>query len=152
GTDLVVGAGKDGVLYVLDRNAMGKAVGDFTKLKAPPVFFTFDPDPSIDAFKNASPTGNLDFKPSPGFKTHHLHGSPICWKSDAHGPMLFAWGENGALRAFTLSATGEAKLLAHGAELASENLADPDNQTLGGMPGGMLALSSNGGTAGVIWA
>jgi hypothetical protein len=38
----VLGAGKDGVLYVLDRNKMGcKAVGDFSKLKAPPVSHTF---------------------------------------------------------------------------------------------------------------
>src|SRR6202030_4769699 len=29
GTDLVFGAGKDGVLYVLDRNNMGKSIGDF---------------------------------------------------------------------------------------------------------------------------
>jgi outer membrane protein assembly factor BamB len=152
-SDLVLGAGKDGVLYVLDRNNMGKAIGDFSKLKAPPFFFTFDPDPSIPAYKNADPAGDLDFQPMLGVKTHHLHGSPAYWKSTVHGPMLFVWGENGNLRAFTLDiATGKAKLLAHGAEFASENLANPANRSLGGMPGGMLAISANGENDGIVWA
>jgi outer membrane protein assembly factor BamB len=152
-TGLVLGAGKDGVLYVLDRNNMGKAVGDFSKLKAPPIFFTFDPDPNIPAYKNADPAGDLDFQPMLGVKTHHLHGSPAYWKSAAHGPMLFVWGENGNLRAFTLDiASGKAKLLAHGAEFASEDLANPANHSLGGMPGGMLAVSANGENDGIVWA
>jgi hypothetical protein len=48
-TTLVLGAGKDGVLYVLDRNDMGKSIGDFSKLKAPPALLTFDPDQSSAA-------------------------------------------------------------------------------------------------------
>jgi len=152
GLNLVVGAGKDGVLYVLDKDNFGKAVADFSKLKAPPVFFTYDPDPAIAAFQQASPVGNLDFKPMLGMKTHHLHGSPIYWKSAAHGHMLFVWGENGALRAFSLNASGQAKLVAQGSELASENLADPENNSLGGMPGAMLALSSKGDVNGIVWA
>ena len=152
GTGLVLGAGKDGVLYVLDKNKMGKVVGDMSKLKVPPSFFTFDPDGSIPAYAHASPDGNLDFKPMQGVKTHHLHGSPVYWSSSQHGPMLFAWGENGALRAFSLDASGKTKLLAHGKELASAKLADPNNPSLGGMPGAMLALSANGGADGVLWA
>ena len=153
GTDLVLGAGKDDMLYVLDRNHMGQAVGDLSKLKAPPIFFTFDPDPSIPAYKNANPAGDLDFQPMLGVKTHHLHGSPAYWKSAAHGPMLFVWGENGNLRAFTLDTTsGKAKLLAHGAEFASEDLANPANHSLGGMPGGMLAVSAHGEDDGIVWA
>ena len=92
----MIGAGKDGVLYVFDRNNLGKAIDDPSKLKAPPIFFTFDPDQSINSYKNASPTGNLDFAPILGVKTHHLHGSPVYWKSTAFGSMLFVWGENGA--------------------------------------------------------
>ena len=147
-SNLILGAGKDGVLYVLDRGNLGKAIGDFTKLKAPPVFLTFDP--SSPVYDGASPTGNLDFKPQQGLKTHHLHGSPVYWVSSQHGPMLFAWGENGELRAFSLDSADRAKLLAHGTELASGPLATaPGN--LGGMPGGMLTVSANGQSDGIVW-
>ena len=150
GTNLVLGAGKDGVLYVLDRNDMGKSVGDFSKLKAPPTFLTFDPDPNSPAYQGASPVGNMDFKPQPGWKTHHLHGSPVYWISAKHGPMLFAWGENAELRAFAFNSSGRVNLLAHGSELASGPLATaPDN--MGGMPGGMLTLSANGQKSGIVW-
>ena len=150
-TDLLIGADKDGVVYVLDRRNLGRVVGDFSKLKAPPAFFTFDPNRSIPAYRNASPSGDLDFKPSVGVKTHHMHGSPVYWVSGMHGPMLFAWGENAELRAFALSPSGRIQLLAHGSEIASADLASSPN-SLGGMPGGMLTVSSNGGKDGVIWA
>ena len=92
----------------------------------------------------------MDFKPQPGWKTHHLHGSPVYWVSAKHGPMLFAWGENAELRAFAFDPSGHVKLLAHGSELASGPLATaPEN--MGGMPGGMLSLSANGQNNGIVW-
>jgi len=151
GTNLLMGADKDGVLYVLDRNNLGRTVGDVTKLKAPPTFLTFAPDQSVSAYHNASTTGNMDFKPSPGVQTHHLHGTPVFWISAAHGPMLFAWGENSELRAFAVKPSGQVVLRAHGAEIASAKLA-ADKSTMGGMPGGMPTLSANGGETGVVWA
>jgi outer membrane protein assembly factor BamB len=68
--------------------------------------------------------------------------------------MLFDWGENEFLRAWTLNtSTGVATFLAKGAELASAQLADPTHPGLGGMPGGMLALSANGNQSntGIVW-
>jgi outer membrane protein assembly factor BamB len=153
GTNLLLGAGKDGVLYVFDRTNLGKSVNDPRKLKAPPIFFTFDPDPTISSYKNASPTGNLDFIPALGMKTHHLHGTPVFWRSKALKSMLFVWGENGSLRAFSFDeSTGVAKLLAQGTDVASATLADPRRQGFGGMPGGMLSLSADGGANGIVWS
>jgi hypothetical protein len=69
--------------------------------------------------------------------------------------MLFDWGENECLRAWALNATsGVATFIAKGTEVASADLADPQNPSLGGMTGGMLTLSANGNQkhTGVIWA
>jgi outer membrane protein assembly factor BamB len=152
GTSLVLGAGKDGILYVLNRNNFGKVVGDFSKLKVPPTFLTYEPDSNVLAYRDASPiSSQQDYKPMLGVKTRHLHGSPLYWNSQVHGPMIFVWGENGTLRAFSLDPTGKTKLIAHGADVASADLADPTNNSLGGMPGGMLAASSHGLRDGIIW-
>lgn len=152
GTSLLLGAGKDGVLYVLDRNNLGKAVGDFGKLKAPPSFFTWTPDPAVPSYAGATPQGNLDFKPALGVKMRHLHGTPVYWKSADRGPLLFVWGENGPLRAWSLEPSGKTTHLARGAEIASAALADPTAMNMGGMPGGMLTVSANGGSDGIVWA
>src|SRR5262249_40838981 len=136
---------------VLDRANLGKTIGDPSRLKAPPIFLTFDPDPNVLQYRNASPVGNMDFKPSPGVKTHHLHGSPVYWNSAAHGPLLFAWGENAELRASPLAPSGKATLLAHGSEVASAAMANAP-QSMGGMPGAMVTLSANGRADGIVWA
>jgi len=78
----------------------------------------------------------------------------VFWNSPDQGPMVFDWGENELLRAWTLdTSTGVATFVAKGAELASAQLADPNNPSAGGMPGGMLTLSANGNQphTGVVW-
>lgn len=143
GLNLVIGAGKDGVLYVLpqDTAAFGKG-SDFSRLKQPPIFFTYFPGFGIDA----SLIANLD-KLFDG-KTHHQHCSPVFWNGGA-GPMLFNWGENECLRAWKIDSAGTATFVAKGAEVASAMQGGK-----GGMPGGILAVSSNGKVAntGIVWA
>jgi hypothetical protein len=148
--DLILGGGKDGLLYVLDRNKLGKKVGDLSVLKSPPIYVTYDGV----GLPNTVP--NIDFQLGTGqnpSKTHHLHGSPLYWNGSA-GPMIFTWGENESLRAWKLNpATGLLTFVGKGAEVASAALAvSPIG--IGGMPGGMLALSSNGANAdtGIVWA
>ena len=149
GSDLLLASGKDGILYVLDRGNLGKKIGDMSVLKSPPIYVTYN---GI----GLPVTGNIDFplgspihNPS---KTHHLHGSPVFWNG-SKGPMIFTWGENESLRAWTIDLqTGAVAFVGKGAEVASAALAFAPTG-LGGMPGGMLALSSNGqapGT-GVVW-
>jgi outer membrane protein assembly factor BamB len=144
GMNLVVGAGKDGVLYVLDKDAVHFGQGsDFSKLKQPPIFFTYFPGFGIDA----SNVQNLDHLFTG--KTHHLHGSPAFWVDPVRGPMLFVWGENECLRAWTLDVSGKVTFVAKSAEIASAGAGGK-----GGMPGGLLAVSSNGArpNSGIVWA
>jgi len=147
-SNLLVGAGKDGVLYVFDRGNLGKKLVDQTKpaladnvplLNA--IFFTylpglgppFQPLVSINAF------------PLDG-KTHHLHGSPVAWVSNTHGTMLFVWGENAPLRAWTINPAGQTTFLGESQETASA-FSDMYNA----MPGGMITLSANAGQNGLVW-
>jgi outer membrane protein assembly factor BamB len=144
GMGLVVGAGKDGVVYVLDQdNGKFGQGSDFSKLKQPPIFFTYFPGFGIDA----SNVANLDHLFDG--KTHHLHGSPAFWNSPTRGPMLFCWGENECLRAWTIDASGKITFVAKSAEVASAGAGGK-----GGMPGGFLAVTSNGATpnTGIVWA
>jgi hypothetical protein len=150
----VVGAGKDGILYVVKRGAMGKTqprdldapAGNYTKLAAPPIWFTFYPGPQVSAAPNDISALNQHFLQ----RTHHQHAAPIYWHGTEHGHMLFCWGENGNLRAWSLGANGVATYLACSAEVASAQ----SQEQFGGMPGGMMCLSADGATpnTAVLWA
>jgi len=150
----LVGAGKDGILFVLNTQAMGKTSradlqnpqANYGKLKFRPIFFTYYPGPQLNPAPPNIQTLNLYWAQ----RTHHQHGSPVHWESPDHGPMLFCWGENGNPRAWSIAANGTVTYLACGVEVASAQSPVP----LGGMPGGMLTLSANGSTphAGILWA
>ena len=151
---LVIGAGKDGILYVLDKNNMGKTklsdfadpAGNYAKLKAPPIWFTYYPGNGI----NAAPQKFIDLNFLAFNRTHHEHSTPVVFQSPNHGTMLFCWGENGNLRAWTLDAGGRAKYLGCSSEVSSPESPVPP----GGMPGGMMCLSSNGNNpnSAILWA
>lgn len=149
-----IGAGKDGIAYVLKLGNFGKTMpGDFAperiglnyaRCASPPLWFTYyNPDVS------ASATRLTELNVAYGGVTHHQHSTPIVYNSSVYGWMVFTWGENGNLRAWSLETDGRLKYLARSAEVASPKCGPP-----GGMPGGMITLSANGsepGTA-VIWA
>lgn len=148
--NLLLGGGKDGLLYVLDRHNLGKKIGDLSVLKSPPIYVTFNG-------LGLPTSGDIDFLlGNPGLnpsKTHHLHGSPVYWNG-SKGPMIFTWGENESLRAWTLTpTTGQLSFAGKGAEVASAALA-VSPVGVGGMPGAMLALSSDGKNpnTGIVWA
>ena len=143
GTNFVLGAGKDGVLYVFDRDRLGNAFQDYSYLmQNPPAFITYDPPPGKKS------TGDLDFFAKDD-KTHHLHGSPVVWNNPTGGPLLFVWGENEYLRAWNFNPkTGKVSLRAKGSEIVTSD------SPHGGMPGAMLTLSANGllPHTGIVWA
>ena len=156
-SNLILGAGKDGILYVLDRQNLGKnKPGDLTALKSPPPSYVTYNGSGLPATVGVSgkdmdfPLGDPSRYPS---KTHHLHGSPVYW-SGSSGPMLFTWGENESLRAWKIDLkTGKVTFIGKGAEVASADLAASATGT-GGMTGGMITVSSNGvmTDTGIVWA
>jgi outer membrane protein assembly factor BamB len=145
-TNLLVGAGKDGVLYTFNRSNLGKRIVRQNKVALADnqpllnaIFFTYFPGTfAINPLENVNGF--------PDGKTHHLHGSPVAWSSDAHGTMLFVWGENAPLRSWTLAADGKINFLGESQETASAF-----STAFNAMPGGMITLSADGGKNGIVW-
>lgn len=154
GAQVVLAAGKDGILYTANMENLGKTrpadldpaatAKNYGKLKMPPIFYTYYPGPQV----SAAPSDVTKLDVWPDQRTHHLHGTPVSWNSASHGSMHFCWGENGNLRAWAMDKAGGSTYLACSAEVASVAAPVP----LGGMPGGMISLSANGDVDGVVWA
>jgi hypothetical protein len=119
GTNLIVGGGKTGVLYVLNT-ASPPGLGKNT----------------------ANDSGALQkIQISAG----EMRGGPVYWHRPTAngGPLLYNWGENDSVKAFSFNGSTFAT-----APSAQGSLT---NQI---WPGGILALSANGGNpgTGVLWA
>ncbi len=136
----VLATSEEGLLYTWNMQHLGHthleergAAGAYVELKAPPIFYTYYPAPT---------------SASPVTRSHRLHGTPVLWKSTAHGLVHYCWGENGNLRAWALANGGASRYLGCSAETASAEL----QAAGGGAPGGMISLSSSGDSNGVVWA
>lgn len=146
--NLLVGSGKDGIAYVLNAANLGKTQpNDFLNptdnyAKAKWIGWLSYYNPATPAPQNATALNTLYAN-----RTHHVHSTPV-WFQDANGYKLYVWGENGNLRAWSISAAGVLGYLGCGAEVASANSPVPP----GGMPGGMLSISANGKQNGLIIA
>jgi hypothetical protein len=155
----LIGGGKDGILYNLDRNNLGHDSWEpqfnlpFVATYLPnapngqaglPTTTTADPNwPIVNLDRN-------DAAQTPTRKSYHIHGTPI-YLEHAGGAIVFVWGENERLKAYNVnvgnrSITG---FRAQGTQFASGTMDAP-----GGMPGGRLVVSSNGTKPGsaVVWA
>jgi outer membrane protein assembly factor BamB len=146
---LALGAGKDSVLYAVKLDAMGgttKAtagtLANYEKLAFPPIFFGYY-QPG-----NPAPANIADLNLLYGGVTHHQHGEMIYWHRPTLGDLVFNWSENGNLRCWSITSTS-IKYLACSAEMASPDCVGTPG---GGMPGGMISLSSNGENDGIVWA
>jgi hypothetical protein len=127
---LIAGAGKDGILYVLDISTF--------KPKAPPEFYTYYPGPGV----SAQPANMQDLDKSFNNRSHHMHSTSVYWNGK-----LWCMGENGNLRVGSIDKTGVWKYIARSSESASVYAPVPP----GGMPGGFLCLSANGNNDGIVW-
>jgi hypothetical protein len=154
----LIGGGKDGVLYNLNKDNLGKNTWD-PQFNLPFVA-TYLPNPPNGAAGLPTttvadpnwPIVNLDrnvFTQTPTGKSYHIHGTPVYMERATSG-IVFVWGENERLKAYNFDFATKriTSFRGEGAQLASGNMDPP-----GGMPGGRLVVSSNGTTpgTGVVW-
>jgi hypothetical protein len=154
----LVGGGKDGILYNLNKDNLGKTTWNpqfnlpFVATYLPnapngaaglPTTTVPDPNwPIVNRDRNLpaqTPTG----------KTYHIHGTPV-YMERATTAIVYVWGENERLKAYNFNFATKriTSFRGEGTQIASGNMDPP-----GGMPGGRLVVSSNGTTpgTGVVW-
>ncbi|MEA3178052.1 MAG: hypothetical protein QOI59_1575 [Gammaproteobacteria bacterium] len=124
GTTLIAGGGKQGRMYLVDTTNMGH-------------------------FEQSGDLVKQEFQAIMGVGTQHIHGTPVYFNSQAAGPIVYVWGENDFLRAYSYDS---AKQLLVTPPRAMSTMTAPETNNNGAMPGGFLSISANGGTNGIIWA
>ncbi len=148
GTDLVIGGGKEGKLYLLRRNNLG---GFCSTCKDPngdtQIVQWFQATTKQCAGWNQNNFPNNGCRePSPAYHSmgyYHIHGSPVYWDGPG-GPFIYVWGEAGKLRRFKFE---------NGKFVTTPITSDIITPTRS-MPGAMLSLSANGSdrATSIIWA
>jgi len=154
----LIGGGKDGILYNLDKNNLGKDT--WNPQFNLPFVATYLPDapnsgaglPTTTVANPNWPIVNRDRNlpaQTPVGKSHHIHGTPV-YMGRAKSGIVYLWGENERLKAYNYDVATKriTSFRGQGTQFASGKMPAP-----GGMPGGRLVVSSNGTTAGtgVVW-
>lgn len=151
----LIGGGKDGILYNLNKDNLGK--NNWAPQFNLPFVATYLPNgangpaglPTTTPADPNWPIVNLDRNipaQTPDGRSHHIHGTPVYMETAAQG-IVYLWGENERLKAYNYDfATKRVTAFrGEGTQFASGNK--------GGMPGGRLVVSSNGTApnTGVVW-
>jgi hypothetical protein len=146
GTDFVLGGGKDGKVYVVNKTNMGRYAGPRSCAGG------IDMNPDPPGTNRVVQTLNLGADSMPGLPHHH--STPVYWKSQA-GEFIYTWAEedfliqwkleNGRLTQFKRSTFRAPDEGPGGIGMT------PDYRYT--MPGGTLSLSANGDRtdSGVLW-
>jgi len=151
----LIGGGKDGILYNLNKDNLGKHTWD-PQFNLPFVATYLPGAPNAGAGLPTTtpanpnwPIVNLDRNTpahTPFNNTYHIHGTPV-YMEHGTGGIVYVWGENERLKAYNYDfATKRITVFrGEGQEFASGNKP--------GMPGGRLVVSSNGTApnTGVVW-
>jgi outer membrane protein assembly factor BamB len=159
GTDLLVAGGKGGTVYVLDKNNLGK-------YHAPDDFFTsscVNPNIPQEFLNNCAnppensvqPTSTPCTSQIANYSLHHIHGTPVVWRSALHGLVLYVWRENDVVRGFAFDEQTKKFIIPPCTPAGSDWNAGPQPSPATvhlGMTGGMLTISSNQGKDGILWA
>ncbi len=125
GTNYLVGGGKEGKLFLMNMSNLGK--------------FNASADQVLQEFQATTP---------PAGDTGHIHCVPTFYNGPS-GPLLYIWGENDHLKAFSFSGS-----LFQTTPVSQGAATSPALPSPPGMPGGCTSLSSNGTTPGsaIVWA
>jgi hypothetical protein len=158
GFQSLIGGGKDGILYNLNRNNLGhNSWAPHFNLAFAATYLPNAPNGTAglptSTVANANwPIVNLDRNlpmGTPDRKTHHIHGTPVFLRMGKHGN-VYVWGGNERGKVYNYN-------FANQRLDASRNqgtiYSSAEKPAPGGMPGDMLALSSNdtkNGSA-VLW-
>ncbi len=127
----LIGGGKEGVLYLLNRDKLGGLQPRHSTAPAAQEFHV-----------SSRHLRSFLYFFDPVFEYHHIHGSPVFWKSSRRGPLVFVWPETSRLKAYAYDSPRftRTRPVAAGPKA-------PD-----GMPGGILSVSANGEKDGILWA
>jgi len=142
GKDVIVGGGKTGKLFVLDRGLVQRQTS-FQAFVNTWLLSPVQPPPPAPPVQSVQPpyVYNMDTAPN-------IHGSPVYWEtSDPTRSYIYAWAEKDVLKAFPLNR--------HTLTIDTANVLQAGVPSkVNSMPGGMLSLSAHGTTAGtgIVWA
>ncbi|GAC1401500.1 MAG: hypothetical protein NVSMB49_16100 [Ktedonobacteraceae bacterium] len=158
GTDLLIGGGKEGKLFLMKRESMGHYQPALGNSQIVQNFYIIAPENPHDPIGSAA---NIDGR------GHHVHGGPVFWNGP-QGRWIYVWVEEDVLKAFALLPNG-----IFDTEPTSSPIKGFSNPQQGipssranvnglggapgkspGMPGAMLSISANGNTVGtgILWA
>jgi hypothetical protein len=154
----LVGGGKDGILYNLNKDDLGKTTwAPHFNLPFVATYLPNQPNGAAGLPTTTAPDPNWPIVArdrnlpmhTPLGKSYHIHGTPVYMETQ-DGGIVYVWGENERLKAYNLDFNTKRIMgfRGEGVQFASGNMPAP-----GGMPGGRLVVSSNGTTAGtgVVW-
>lgn len=171
GKSVLVGGGKEGLLYALDAPTMAKGqVQGGTPQKREPCTDAYDrvPDATGPGFWSiqAAPTWNEDgfmdlIRIADGSVTtqgfHHIHGAPVQWTvrdRDRERVMLYVSAERDLLRAYEFDRERGFVGASPPGVAPKDTFHSGCRNSDTGMPGGFLTLSANGQdpSSGIVWA
>ena len=153
GSSLLLQGTKDGIIYSLDKFNLGRNERFKWLMYKPPLVASYNGGNTAENWDRVQhlnrslpcpAAGSSDhswFQPcgDPQFnKMHHIHALAFAQRDEAGG-IVYVWGENSTLKSYNFSTLGDKlpTFRAEGKDLASSNMGSP-----GGMPGGLLMLTS----------
>ncbi|TWB93607.1 LGFP repeat-containing protein [Bradyrhizobium macuxiense] len=132
----LVAGGKEGRLYILDRTTM-------TPLRLPSL--SHGANDGLLAYTNTwHPEIALEDYAKFQMFGPNIHGAPVVWTDSSHQTHLYAMPEKAFFTRHTLKGDGS---IDPALRRQSSIYRSPD-----GMPGGVVSLSANGSTDGIVWA